>query len=154
MLEMHTPVPTHMRAYTEACVHPSITCAAHASTSRLPRTEWPRTRSCAMQCYKEYLAISRKVGDQKAEALACNSIGVAYQVRYSRAPERAGGRPLSGSARPPVDVWSVWVRAWDGRRIIGAQRNLTNGQAAHCAKHWRVGAVAEGVRARVLVRPS
>jgi hypothetical protein len=55
-----------------------------------------------MQCYKEYLAISRKVGDQKAEALACNSIGVAYQVRYSRAPERAGGRPLSGSARPPV----------------------------------------------------
>lgn len=107
-----------------------------------------------MQCYKEYLAISRKVGDQKAEALACNSIGVAYQVRYSRAPERAGGRPLSGSARPPVDVWSVWVRAWDGRRIIGAQRNPTNGQAAHCAKHWRVGAVAEGVRARVLVRPS
>ena len=73
-----------------------------------------------MQCYKEYLAISRKVGDQKAEALACNSIGVAYQVRYSRAPERRREATVGLSA-PARDVWSVWVRAWDGRRIIGAQ---------------------------------
>ncbi len=67
-------------------------------------------RACAcarervrVQCYKEYLAISRKVGDQKAEALACNSIGVAYQVR---ARARARARPC---VYAPVRV-RVYVR--------------------------------------------
>ena len=74
-----------------------------------------------MQCYKEYLAISRKVGDQKAEALACNSIGVAYQVRYSRVPKRTGGH--FRAQRPPVTFGLFGFLRGTADAFIGAQRN-------------------------------